>query len=336
MTPSGSIVNYYCMACVAAEMGITSHEALGWIRATRLDLQKKMETTALWQVAQANPPKDFEFVESSKKKKRLIIRQRVIDIFRPTAKAFILKQNKTKERAEHRALRKQLCEEMQKETNLDKIDVLLQKIDEAEDKFVAANEPLAYADRATSRVELFRYQIAADYSDSWVEVKNSAGTLIGGFSACYICRAGAQDSKCNTLILSKEWAGRHHDILASEQKWKCKCCGAKYMTKFGMVVEIRLVSGGFHLCLADCCDADDKDLHALILQEKFEQAQTPEELYDLIPTVLPQETAFLKKAVRSDFWNGEATDFGVYKLMNFNILLSLPKWNWKNIGQFLQ
>jgi len=218
------------------------------------------------------------------------------------------------------------------EKDLGKIDVLLQKIDEAEDKFVAANEPLGYADRARTRVELFRFQMAADYSDSWTEVKNGAGTLIGGFSAFYICRAGGTNTECNTLILSKVWARQHEDILASKQRWKCRCCGAKYLTKFGMVVEIRLVSGGTMLALADCCDADDKDLHTLILQEKFGHAQTPEELYDLIPTVLPQENAFLRKAVQREFWNGQPADFGVYKLLNWDILEGARKWDWKNMA----
>ena len=82
------------------------------------------------------------------------------------------------------------------------------------------------------------------------------------------------------------------------------------------------------LALADCCDADD----TLILQEKFAHAQTPEELYDLIPTVLPQENACLKKAVQTDFWNGQAAAFGVYKLMNWHILEGTQRWDWKNMA----
>ena len=105
------------------------------------------------------------------------------------------------------------------------------------------------------------------------------------------------------------------------------------MTKFGMVVEIRLVSGGTMLALADCCDQDDKHLHTLILQETYAHVQTPEELYDLIPIVLPQENALIRKAVPSDFWGGQApTAFGVYKLLNLGTLEGTRKWDWKNMA----
>ena len=59
-------------------------------------------------------------------------------------------------------------------------DHLLAQIDEAEEKFTAACEPLAFKDKARSREDLFRYQMAADYSDCWMEVKSSQGNLFGG------------------------------------------------------------------------------------------------------------------------------------------------------------
>ena len=143
------------------------------------------------------------------------------------------------------------------------------------------------------------------------------------------------DSKCNSLILNKDWMRQHADILAPKQRWKCRCCGAKYFTKFGMVVEIRWVGGGASLSLAPCTDDDDKDMHAMILQDRFPDVKTPEELYDLIPTVVPQESAFLRKAVPADFWGGsEYQDHGVYKLEHFEVLASLPLWNWKDVPNF--
>ena len=142
-------------------------------------------------------------------------------------------------------------------------------------------------------------------------------------------------SKCNSLILNKDWVRKHEDMMATKQKWKCRCCGTGYLTKFGMVVEIRWVGGGASLSLAPCTDDDDKDLHALILQDRFPDVKTAEELYDLIPTVVPQESAFLRKAIPSDFWGGSAfQEHGVYKLMHYNVLESLPRWNWKEVPNF--
>ena len=64
-------------------------------------MKKKMERTAHWKEAQANPPTDFEFVVGLKRKKRLTLRKLVVDIFRPAARAFILKQEQMKVRFVH-------------------------------------------------------------------------------------------------------------------------------------------------------------------------------------------------------------------------------------------
>jgi hypothetical protein len=264
-----------------------------------------------------------------------LLRRQVLDIWRPAAKAILLKTAQMLQRAGHGEEHLRLCELLKQETDLSKIESLLEQVNAAEDAFVAACEPLAFKDRAKDREELFRYQMAADYSDGWVEVKSGSGKLLGGFSSFYICRAGGAADPCNTLILNKEWSRQHEDMLAPKQKWKCRCCGSGYKTKFGMVVEIRMVGAGASLSLAPCTDQDDKDLHALILQEQFPDVKSAEELYELIPTVLPQESTFLRKAVQSDFWGGGApTDFGVYKLLNFKVLQGLPMWNWKAAANF--
>ena len=96
------IVFYYCVSCVAIEMNVTEPEAHAWIRAAG--------RTALWERAKANPPKTFEFAESSKKGKRILMRKEVVDIFRPEAKAIILNQAQMIQRAECGAVHKQLCE----------------------------------------------------------------------------------------------------------------------------------------------------------------------------------------------------------------------------------
>ena len=78
--------------------------------------------------------------------------------------------------------------------------------------------------------------------------------------------------------------------------------------------------------MAPCADDDDKDVHAMILQEQYPDVKSAEELYELILMVLPQESAFLRKAVPADFWGNTYTDFGVYKLLNVHVLEGLPAW----------
>jgi hypothetical protein len=329
-----SVVMYWCVKCVAKEMGVEENVALAHIRSTRKDLQKRMDRTAAYKKAKANPPATWEFEHGNRKQRRVILRNEMLDVWRPAAHAILLKASQLQKRAGHGEKHAALCERLRLEKNPFEMEKILGEIDEAEDAFCNACEPLAFQDRSRTREELFRYRMAADYSDGWVEVKAADGRLLGGFSSFYICRAGAVESKCNSLILNKDWQRQHVDILAPGQRWKCRCCGTKYLTKFGMIVEIRWVGGGASLSLAPCTDDDDKDLHACILQDKFPDVKTAEELYDLIPTVVPQESAFLRKAVQADFWGGEYQDHGVYKLEHFEVLQSLPLWNWKDVPNF--
>ena len=134
-----------------------------------------------------------------------------------------------------------LCEKLKREGNQSNTKRLVMEIDEAEKNFMSLCEPLAFGDKARNRKELFRFMSAADYSDGWMEVKTSKGRLVGGFSSFYICRAGHEFSKCNSLILNKDWVREPQDMMASRQKRKCCCCGTGYLREFGMVVEIRWV-----------------------------------------------------------------------------------------------
>ena len=152
-----------------------------------------------------------------------MLRQQILQVWRPAAKAILLKAAQMQKRCAHGEEHWRLCELLKDETDLAKIETLLEQVDAAEDKFVAACEPLAFADRAKTREELFRYQMAADYSDGWVEVKSGSGKLLGGFSSFYICRAGPAADPCNTLILSKVWSRNHEDMMACKQGWKCRC-----------------------------------------------------------------------------------------------------------------
>eukprot|EP00969_Alexandrium_andersonii_P337367 14910786-Alexandrium_andersonii.AAC.1 len=51
-------------------------------------------------------------------------------------------------------------------------------------------------------------------------------------------------AKCGTVIPAKAWHRMNPDIGASGQRWYCLCCGCKYKTAFGMLVEVHLRSAG--------------------------------------------------------------------------------------------
>ena len=88
---------------------------------------------------------------------------------------------------------------------------------------------------------------AADYADGWVD--DGAGSQ---FNVYYICRSdqGAGWPNCNTLIESKQWDRLHEDPNATGQRWYCCNCGAKYRTKFGVLIEWK-INGIAHYLLAE-------------------------------------------------------------------------------------
>jgi hypothetical protein len=280
----------------------------------------------------------FAFMVASKKRREEILRVDMLTLWRPAMRAIALKSQQRKERGVLTDEHTELCTRLKSLTNLTEIEMILGKIDAIEEGIRVASLPLAFAKKARSEEELFRFQMAADYADAWCEIKASDGRLLGGFSAFYICQAGGVDSKCNTLMLSKSWTRNHIDPLACKQGWKCVCCGAGYKTKMGMMVETKIIGGELPLyALAPCSSGDDKDMHALILEDLMgDKVRTPEDLYEMIPEVLPSEGRFIRKAVPDDFWGGATgfVDRGVYKILEMTSLRSMPQWDWEDVYHF--
>ena len=313
------ILWYYCVGCVAEERGITKPEALDWI---------------LVQRAKANPLTFVENGVSLKSRKRVIVQKQVTEVFRPAARAIMLKQAQMLQQPVWPLSHKQLCDELQAERDLAKIEILLEKIDDAKDSVNPMLREQSFSWQLPAeygsvklREESFILQSAKDYGKHWVEVRSFSGRLLGGYSVFYICRAGSADLKCNTLMLSKAWQPRHGSL-----RWKCMCCGARYNSKFGMVVEVRLVHGSASLSVIPDSNDDSFEFRARFFGGL--PALTPEELYDLIPTILPQERTCLRKAVAADLWPGQDKCSGVYKLNNEEVLLSLPMWTWVHVRSF--
>jgi hypothetical protein len=216
---------YWCRACKSKEWGVPVAKALSRIKCGRADLQRVLARTREFKEAKKMPPKEFLVAGTTKKQKRVLLRMEIMDVFRPAA--ILLKQQQMDQRViwcdEHR----ELCYRLKELTDIDEIEKCLREIDNVKLKFRENDQPPGYADVAKSKEALFRFQMAADYSDCWAQICDSAGKLLGGFSACYVCGADETAKECNTLMLSKEWLHKHVDPLAAKQKWKCRICGAK-------------------------------------------------------------------------------------------------------------
>jgi len=186
------------------------------------------------------------------------------------------------------------------------------------------SEPLAFAEKEDA-TEMFA---VAQYSDEWVK------TPSGALRAWYVCRQtfGGQYAECGTLIPSKIWKRKHQDIASSKQKWYCVCCGARYRTQFGMLVEVH-AKGISTFVVVDVCDTE-------VLWEQIS------DLWNHIPSYLltsftPMNPAdILRPIQRSDLTMNGGVDEGVVskilkgddtgmvsKILDVQGFKDLPKWD---------
>jgi hypothetical protein len=289
-------------------------------------------------VCEANVLGTAEWADASKKGKKEILRTDWLALWKPVMKCVQLKCEQMRARTglteEHTAL----IAKLKASSSVPDIEHMLQELTRLEDEIAEKMEPLAFkvvGGVTQTREQQFRWQMAADYGDCWVETTNTDGSLLGGFCSYYICMS--DNGKCRTLILSKVWTRRHEDPLASQQRWKCVCCNTKYKTRMGMLIETRLLGNPVPVyALADCCTGDEKDLKSLILQDKYAgQVLTPEDLYNIIPDCPPTEGPFLRKATRAEFcsWLPFQAE-GVYKIQNMEALQKATRWDWNNVYHF--
>jgi hypothetical protein len=280
-----------------------------------------------------------DFLDASKKGKKELLRIDFLQVWKPVMKSIQLKCEQLRARTGTTEAHTALIAKMKASSCPQEIEVMLQELTRLEDVIWEQSQPLAFVKDAAgvprSREEVFRFQMAADYGDCWVETTASDGGLLGGFCSYYICMSN--HGACRTLILSKVWGRRHEDPMAAKQNWKCVCCGTGYKTRMGMLIETRLVGNPTPLyALAPCCTHTEKDLKALILEDRYKgQVLTPEDLYAIIPDCPPTEGAFLRKAVRADFcsWLPFQAE-GVYKIQQMERLQATKKWDWNNVYQF--
>ena len=176
-------------------------------------------------------------------------------------------------------------------------------------------EDAVYKERAfASKADPIAMRLAADYSDQWFSHDS------GAFNVFYVCMAGGLDWECCTLIESLKWDRLHADPAATKQRWYC-WCEAKYMTKFGVLCEI--VSGDKCLyCRAELPPHDLQDAKGMMIESKFKEANTPQELLDAIPKISPME--------RGSFFKPMPGKDGHYRA-DRTIFKSLPKLDWNQL-----
>ena len=157
--------------------------------------------------------------------------------------------------------------------------------------------------------------------DEWVDTPD------GKFRAWYVCLAPIDGwgNTCGTVIPEKMWQ-RYPEFFVQGQKFfYCVCCGAKYRTKFGMLVEFSPKARNSSRFMRAEISTNHEDVRALY----------HEELWNLVPHyVVVHPARALRPCVDDDFW-GTPDDvvFDKSMIMKLNDsdkanLMQLPKFEW--------
>ena len=151
------------------------------------------------------------------------------------------------------------------------------KGDEAEMNFEETlYKQRAFADHATPHL----MRNAAVYSDRWFKEG------VKEFRVYYVCLAGGTAWPCNTVIEFMAWDRLKDELEATGQRWYCKCCKAKYKTKYGVLCE--MINGNQACyCLADLPPNDVQYAKLMQIQKDFKQFNTPAELLAALPSINP-------------------------------------------------
>jgi hypothetical protein len=171
----------------------------------------------------------------------------------------------------------------------------------------------AFADHATPHL----MRNAADYSDRWFKDD------VREFRVYYICLAGGTVWPCNTVIEAMAWDRLKDEMEATGQRWYCKCCRAKYKTRFGVLVE--MINGNQACyCMAELPPADIQDAKLLKIEETFKQFTTPQELLDALPTIKPLARGdFLKETPHEGHYAFNATMMAGLESMSWSQLYNM-------------
>ena len=139
------------------------------------------------------------------------------------------------------------------------------------------------------------------------------------------------------MILAESWDRLKDDPAATKQRWYCSC-GARYKTKYGVLLEVGIQKGideeGEPIWMANYCRAElptqdimdaklckiEEDLKERHGEAKVSQ-MSPEDVLRSLPNIKPlDEGAFLRPQPQE----------GHYKIMGQSIS-SLPEFTWAQL-----
>ena len=134
---------------------------------------------------------------------------------------------------------------------------------------------------------------ACSYSDVWLKVKDSMGSVVAIISSYYICLGkNADQSTCLMMIPSKDWETKNLDPIACK-RWYCNGGNHynKYKASWGQIVIVqRIVKGCWerYYMRAKVPDWDKEDIRAMDVEERIAgTTDSPMDVYRKLERLVP-------------------------------------------------
>jgi hypothetical protein len=172
----------------------------------------------------------------------------------------------------------------------------------------------------------------AQYHDEWTMSKS--GSRMRAWYVCMMDGNGQWDP-CGTIMPAKHWHRRFEDVGSSKQRWYCVCCGTRYQTKYGMLVEIHITSPEptSVFMLSEISNQDVDDVRGMYLEHKLKPTDH-KDLWEKIPDFTPMEPGDIMRPCREhEFAEREGFEKDlIYKFHNpAGVKDEVPRWDWDQI-----
>ena len=315
-----------CWNCMAKILKVTPEEARAFVLSTGGYSERKKARVDEYRKAVENVQEFFEMAlavqeqEVTAKHKRVfekIARQSLLKAFEDMRDIIRQCRRADELQAADMDLQRDLVESLSKETDPQKREDLVCRIDELNSKpevFLGfATQPVSQ----TAKADLWHVSTYQDEFSSGVD---------SYFRFFFICQAThGNNPRCFTMYTSKGWK-RKYDTLEWRKGQTYYCdCGAKYHAPWGCLVEFR-IDGLLYYMKAPVPDARTLDMLAMKAEAKFyKPAMSAAELFNVLPSIPPQSSAFVvpvggneevMKIDDPDFFDKELKVFAWSQILN--------------------
>ena len=221
----------------------------------------------------------------------------------------------------------ELLEQYRKETDIDKQLKLMEKMEKIEDKIEEHNKNLAFQGFEDQQ----QCVNVAQYHGEWTMSKS--GSRMRAWYVCMMDGNGQWDP-CGTIMPAKHWLRRFEDVGSSKQRWYCVCCGTRFKTKYGMLVEIHITTPKptSIFMRSEISNQDVDDVRAMHLERTLKPTDH-QDLWQKIPDFKPMAPGdIMRPCKESEFHKREGFDKSlIHKFNNPAGLKDVPKWDWDRI-----